>query len=320
MLTMKAFATDSYGPIEGLRVHELPLPEQGSGQLRVRVHSAAVNPSDFKVATGATKILHGRRFPMALGWDFSGAVDALGAGTTGYSVGDPVFGFLEYSGKNNQGTFAEAVVVGTHQLARRPDGVSPATAAACATPAITALQAMRDDGRLKAGGRVLIIGASGGVGVMAVGLAQRLGGTVTGVCSTHAVELVKQLGAARVIDRKKEDPLGGGPYDLIFDAAAAHTFAQCSGALTTAGAYVTTLPSAGWAMGKLLTAFSSKSCALVMVQPKAADLAFLAGELGKGLQVPIDSTFPVRDVVAAIQRQTKGEMRGRIVVQVEGGF
>src|ERR1035437_8464871 len=151
---MRAMAMPSYGPVEQMKLVELPTPEPRAGQVRVKAHAAAVNPSELKVATGSTKILHGRNFPMVLGYDFSGVVDLVGAGVATVAEGDEVFGFLPYSGSNKLGAFAEYTVSAASGLARKPASASHAVAAAAATPAITALQSLQDLGRLPSGGQI----------------------------------------------------------------------------------------------------------------------------------------------------------------------
>jgi NADPH:quinone reductase-like Zn-dependent oxidoreductase len=282
-----------------------------------------VNPADLKVAAGGVVggLLHAKVSPLVVGYDYSGVVDRCGDSVADLRAGDPVFGFLPYARATRQGAFAESVTVDANQLARKPDRVSHETAAASATSAVTALQGLRDVGRLGSGGRVLIIGASGGVGCLAIGVAGRLGATVTAVCGTHAVEFVRSLGAARVIDRHNADPLKGpGPFDVILDAAAAYSYAACRHLLAPGGAYVTTLPDAGLIVGKVLTVFSSRRCAMITVKPVRSDLDAVAAFVAEGMQVPIDTRFPVRDLPLAFARLQKGAMRGRISVRVEGGF
>ena len=319
---MRAMAIPSYGPVERMTQVEMPLPEPGPGQVRVKVHASAVNSSEMKVATGAAKILHGRNFPMVLGYDFSGVVDGVGANVSSVGEGDEVFGFLPYSGANKQGAFAEYTLSKESGLTRKPASVSHAIAAAAATPAITALQSLRDLGRLRTGGRVLIIGASGGVGALGIGVAKKLGAEVVAICATHAVAFVEELGADAVIDRRKIDPLvaATGSFDVVFDAAAASSWSATRHLLGRGGVYVTTLP--GWAivLHLGLSLFTDTRAKMVMVRNRADDLAVLGRWLTEGLKVPIDSTVPVRDVVVGIKRLAAGEMRGRIGVDVIGGF
>jgi NADPH:quinone reductase-like Zn-dependent oxidoreductase len=258
---------------------------------------------------------------MVVGYDFSGVIDLCGSGVTDLKPGDDVFGFLAYSGSTRQGAFAEMLTANRDEIALKPKEVSHEVAAAAATPGATALQCLRDLGGLREGGRVLIIGASGGVGSLAVGIAKQLKAHVTAVCSTYAVDCVKGLGADEVVDRRKQDPMTvPGPFDVVLDAAAAHGFLACRHQLAKSGAYVTTLPSPGVFIGKAFAALSSQRCEFITVKSKAKDLEQLATWIRDGLQVPIDARFAVRDLAAALDRLGKGEVRGRLAVQVEGGF
>ena len=302
---------------------EVERPEPDRGHVRVSVRSSALNPADLKVAKGGFVggLLHASVSPLVVGYDFSGVIDCCGDAVADLHVGESVFGFLPYARATRQGAFAESVTVDARQLARKPDQVSHQIAAAAATPAVSALQGLRDAGRLRSGGRVMIIGASGGVGCVAIGIARRLGASVTAICSTHAVEFVRSLGAESVIDRRKQDPLKvPGPFDVVFDTAAAYSYAACRHLIAANGAYVTTLPNAGLIIGKLLTLSSSRRCAMISVKPVREDFDLVAAFIAEGMAIPIDTAFPVRELSLAFARLQKGEMRGRVSIQVEGGF
>jgi len=311
------------GAFSDLGVVDIALPAVAAGQLQVRVVAAAVNPADLKVLRGeaAGRFLHARNKPLVSGYDFSGVVEAIGDGVTDLHSGDEVFGHLPYAGSNDQGTFAECVIVPRTEVGKKPAAVKHAAAAAAATPGLTALQALRDKGRLKAGGRVLVLGAAGGVGSLSIGVAHALGAKVTAVCSTYAVDYVKELGADEVVDRRAKDPRTiDGPFDVVFDAAAAYSYAKMRRQLAPGGTYVTTLPSAAWVGGKIMALVSSKRCQLIVVKSVAADLEQLGGWLAGGTRVPIDSTFAVRDLAQALERLAQGEVKGRIAVDVEEGW
>jgi NADPH:quinone reductase-like Zn-dependent oxidoreductase len=318
---MKTIA--STGGLAALQLTDLPDPTPGAGQVRVRMQNSAVNPADNKVLQGefVGNILHGKQQPLVVGYDVSGTIDALGPGVDGFRVGDDVFGFLPYARGTKRGAYAELVVVAATNLALRPPTISAATGAAIATAGVTALQSLRDQGRLQAGQRVLIVGASGGVGALAVAIAKRLGAEVTGICSAAATDLVKSLGATHVRDRKASDVLGGDTrFDVVFDAAAAHSWFATRHLLAPGGTYVSTLPGPGVFAGTALAPLTGTRCRFIGVVPMAADLQLLAGWVVDGMPVPIDSTFPVRDLGAALERQARGGMRGRVVVEVAGGF
>ncbi|MDP2305464.1 MAG: NAD(P)-dependent alcohol dehydrogenase [Pseudomonadota bacterium] len=316
---MKSLCTD--GGLAGLSIRDLPLPEPGPGEVRVRVRASAMNPADQKVLGGEFigNFLHGKQVPIVGGYDVAGTVEALGASVTDLAVGDEVFGFLAYGRGTKRGAFAESAVVTASTLARRPVSLSPTDAAALATAGVTALQSLRDLGRLQAGQRVLVVGASGGVGSLAVGVAARLGAEVTGICGGAAAELVRSLGAARIIDRGTTVP-DPARYHVIFDAAAAHSWLAMRSRLEPGGTYVTTLPGPGVFLGMAVAPLFGTRCAFISVAPKRADLELLATWVGEGMRVPIDSRFPVRDGRAAIERMARGGMKGRVVIDVEGGF
>ncbi len=320
---MRALAARATGGTEQLKVEEIPAPQAGAGQVLVRVHAAAANPADGKVVRGelAGRFLHARRFPLVPGYDLAGVVEAVGSGVGDLAAGDRVYGHLPYSGKNDQGSFAELVAVPAGEIGRLPAAVAFETAAAAATTGLTALQGLRDRGGLAAGGRALVLGAAGGVGTIAVGVAKKLGATVTAVASPKALDLVKTLGADEVVARAHGEPVNlEGPFDVVFDTPAAYGYVACRRMLSPRGAYVTTLPTGSLVAGKLMTLFSRRRARLLVVKSVRADLELMGGWLAEGLPVPIDSRFPVSDAGRAIARLAQGGMRGRVVVDVAGGW
>jgi NADPH:quinone reductase-like Zn-dependent oxidoreductase len=320
---MRAIAVPSYGSLDRFRAIDVPTPEPGRHQARVRVHAAAVNPADYKVVLGEGKILHGWRFPMIVGYDFSGTVEAVGRCVSDLAVGTEVFGFLPYGPTNGRGSFAESLVADVRELSPKPPGVSHAAAAASATPGLTALQMLRDHGRLRGTGqRVLLTGVSGGVGSLAVGIARRLGASVTAVGSGRGLALASRLGAERVIDRKAEDPrsTASGPFDVVADAAAAYRWRDWRDKLAPDGTYVTTLPSLGLAVDWIASLRSTTRVKFVSVKSRSEDLRLLGSWLAEGLEVPLDRIVPVRDVGGALEQLRCGRVLGRIGVDVANGF
>ena len=320
---MRAMCLESYGSIDRLVQRDLPTPEPKNGQVRVRVNASALGPADYRVAQGANKFLHGRKFPMILGYDFSGVVDSIGPGGSRWKIGDSVFGFLPYGPGNNQGAFAEFLIAQADQIARKPSNVSHSHAAASATSALTALQSFRDQGKLPpANADVLITGVSGAVGSTAILVARRLGARVTALGSTNGLELAKRLGAAATIDRKAPDFVekASSPYDVVFDPAAAYRWNQWKSKLKHGGAFVTTLPSIAFVVGKLGSLFSPSSVALAYVKSTNKDLEILADWLEAGFEVAVDSTYPVREIVKAFAKYGQGDLLGRVVISVDNGF
>ena len=317
--TMKAMEATR----DGVKMIEIPKPTPSQGEVRIKVIASAVNAGEEKVIEKALigRFLHSMSPPLILGWDFAGTVDAIGDGVTGLHEGAAVWGHLNYYPFQKQGAFAEYITISREEIAVKPDDVPYHVAAAAATVTMTALQSLRDNGGLGQGGKALIIGAGGGIGAVAVGIAKRLGGHVTGVCSTRDVERVEALGTDVVIDRKKSDPFAvEAAYDVVFDTPAVHSYGHCAKVLRSGGAYVTTLPNMALITGMASALFSSKSCHFVQVASKSADLELVGGWLSDGLDVTIDSRHKIADLSAALRRQSDRGRSGRVVVDVAEGW
>lgn len=314
---MRAYASDKFGTVGDLRIMDLPTPTPGPGELLVEVHAAAVNPADLKVLEhrDGGSFLHAGKFPLILGFDFSGVVAAAPGGT--HAVGDAVFGFLPYARSTRTGTYADFVVVAASGVGPRPQSLSHAAAAAAATSATTALQGLRK-GRIAEGKTVLINGASGGVGSYAVQIAKCLGATVTATCSAAKQAFVTAQGADRVIDYRAT-PLAAlrERFDLVFDVASTSSYGGCAHLLAPGASYITLLPSAGLVVGMARSLFSSRRCAMVVVKPVAADFAQLAAWFDAGKLVPqLDATYPLAELPAALERQRSGEVRGKLAISI----
>jgi NADPH:quinone reductase-like Zn-dependent oxidoreductase len=307
----------------GIRLVDIPPAALGGGQVRVQVVASALNRADILVQRHALsgRLLHSTRPPLVPGYDFSGVVIEVGVGAEGCAAGDEVFGHLAYSSRTTQGACAENVVVDAAEVAIKPAGLDHAQAACAATVGLTALQFLRDLGKLTGGQRLLVLGGAGGVGTCAVGIGKRLGAHVTAVCSDYAVAYVRRLGADVVIDRARQDPLATStPYDVIFDTTATYAYLRAARALAPAGALVTTLPGPGLALGKLATLFSRRQCTFGAVKSRRADLEQLGTWLTGGLPVPIAQHFPAREVAAGLERLASGRLLGRIAIDVHGGL
>jgi NADPH:quinone reductase-like Zn-dependent oxidoreductase len=237
LVGMKAIVYRRYGTPEVLEEQEVPTPRAGEGQVLVRVRAAAVNPYDWHHLTGTPyfmRLMAGLRTPKQpiLGVDFAGEVEAVGPGVTRLHVGDEVYGM-------RMGAFAEYMAVGEDLVETKPANITFEQASAVPLAALTALQALRDKGRVQAGQRVLVIGASGGIGTFAVQLARWFGAEVTGVCSGRNAELVWSLGADRVIDNTREDFVHSGQtYDLIVDVVGTRSVADRRRVLAPSGTLV----------------------------------------------------------------------------------
>jgi NADPH:quinone reductase-like Zn-dependent oxidoreductase len=297
----------------------------------VRVQATSVNPADWHYMRGEPRIARvdfGFREPKhtVLGCDVAGRVEAVGRNVGNFQPGDDVFGSTFGHGL---AAFAELCAFATEDLVeRKPTNVTAEQAAAVPIAAQTALQGLRDHGRVKAGRKVLIIGASGGVGTFAVQIAKSLGAEVTGVCSTRNVDLVRSLGADHVIDYTQDDFAEGGQrYDLIFQLAGTRSPSDCRRALSANGTLVL---SSGESEGRwigplgrvikarLLSAFVSQRLISFTVKPNAGDLRALRELIEAGTVAPvIDRTYAsLSEVPDAIRYLEEGHVRGKVVVTV----
>lgn len=315
---MKAITYTRYGPPSVLQLTEVAKPVPPDGQLLVRVRAASANPADWHTMRGApflARLVNGLFKPRnpRLGLDLSGQVEALGSAVTGFQPGDEVFGCLAV---DEMGSFAEYVCLPPKRIAIKPAGLTFEQAAAVPLAAFTALQGLRDKGRIQAGQKVLVNGASGGVGSFAVQIAKSYGTEVTGVCSTRNLELVRSLGADRVIDYTARDfTRDGSRYDLIFDAVGNHTVSDLRRALSPGGicavAGFTSLPLLFQTM-----LLGGKDVGLMQTaRPDQADLLILKGLLKAGKLIPlVDRSYPLAETPAAIAYLETGHARGKVVI------
>jgi NADPH:quinone reductase-like Zn-dependent oxidoreductase len=326
---MKAIVRDKYGPPDVLELEDIDKPVPGDDEVLVRVHATSVNPADWHLLRGEPYIARlqlGLRKPKdrVLGCDVAGRLEAVGKDVTMLRAGDEVFGSPFMHGL---GAFAEYVCVSEGLLASKPATLSFEQAATVPLAAMTALQGLRDHGRIEVGHRVLIVGASGGVGTFAVQIAKYFDAEVTGVCSTRNVEMVRSLGADHVIDYTREDfTQSGQKYDLIFQLAGTRSPSECRRALTSDGTLVL---SSGESDGRwigpvdriikalVLSPFVSEKLASFTVKPDRDDLQFLRQLIEAGKLTPvIDSTYPLAEVPEAIRYLEKGHARGKVVITV----
>ncbi|HWD42867.1 MAG TPA: NAD(P)-dependent alcohol dehydrogenase [Actinomycetota bacterium] len=322
---MQAITYHRYGAPEVLQLEEVEQPVPGDGEVLVRVHAASVNPRDWHFLRGLPYVLRplALRVPTdgGLGSDVAGRVEAAGRGVTRFRPGDEVYGYVQ------RGAFAEFASVPERVLGPKPANLSFEQAAAVPLAAMTALQGLRDHGRVRAGERVLVVGASGGVGTFVVQLAKLLGAEVTGVCSTRNLELVRSLGADHVVDYTREDFAGNGRrYDLILQLAGTRTPADCRRALTPTGRLLLSSgegpgrwigPLGRMARAVVLSPFVSQRLGAFEAKPSGADLRALAELIEAGKVVPvIDRTYPLVETPAALGYLETGHARGKVVITV----
>jgi NADPH:quinone reductase-like Zn-dependent oxidoreductase len=323
---MKAIVQDRYGSADALALRDFEDPAIGEKDVLVRVHAAGCGPDVWHLMTGQpyfARLMIGLRKPKLAvrGWDVAGTVEAVGAGVTDFQPGDEVMGFA-------QGSFAEFALGRPSKLVPKPVGLSFVEAAAVPVSGVTALQAIRDEGRLQPGQRVLVIGAAGGVGTFAVQIAKALGAHVTGVCSTSKTDLVRSIGADEVIDYTREEFADGmRRWDLIVDTAGRRSLPHLRRALTPKGTLVIVGGDGGgrWTGGffrgvlraPLLSMFVGQRLRALTSKEKLEDLQTLSELIRAGKVSPvIDRTYPLVETPDAIRYLEKGHPRGKVVIDV----
>lgn len=325
--TMKAIIQDSYGEANDvLRLDEIDRPEIGDDEVLLKVHAAGVDRGVWHLMTGLPYPVrlagYGVRAPKdrVRGREVAGRVEVVGKDVTTLRPGDEVYGIGE-------GTFAEYTRASADKLAPTPGNLTFEQAAAAPISALTALQAVRDAGRVQPGQQVLVIGASGGVGTFAVQIAKAFGAEVTGVASTPKTDLVRSIGADHVIDYTREDITAGGRhYDVIVDTGGHRSLTHLRRALTPAGSLVIVGSETGgrWLGGfdrslraPLLSRFVGQKLVALMNSENAPDLVVLTELIESGKVTPvIDRTYPLSEAPAAIQYMADGRARGKVVVTV----
>jgi NADPH:quinone reductase-like Zn-dependent oxidoreductase len=323
---LQAFVYEQYGPPEVLELRELEKPLPGEDELLVRVHATSVNPFDWHMLTGIPYIARmqaGLRGPRGgrLGVDYSGTVEAVGAGVTQFEPGDDVFG-------GRDGAFGEYVTPReAGAVARKPANVSFEQAAAVGIAGLTALQGLRDKGQVRPGEKVLINGASGGVGTWALQLSKWLGAEVTAVCSTGNVDRARELGADRVIDYTEEDfTRSAGEHDLLLDIAGDRSWGECKRVLKEDGKLVLVggpktnrwIGPLGHAVGMRMASLrGSREAKPFLAKMNGDDLRLFAELMAAGTLTPvIDRQYELREVPAALAYLGEGHARGKVVVSV----
>jgi len=313
---MRAIQFHRYGRPEVLKLESAPQPRPGPGEVLVRVAAAAVNPKDCLVRKGKFAIATGHRFPLGVGYDFAGEVAELGAGVDDLREGQRVHGMLNgWRGR----AYAEYLSCPAAELAPMPEALDSREAAAVPLAGQTALQALRDLGRVRSGDRVLINGASGGVGTFAVQVAKAMGAEVTAVCSAANADLVRGLGADHCHDYRESDPLDlEQRFDVWFDVFGNKSFPQARNALARRGVYITTVPAAAsvaWHLGTRLS--PGRRGLLVVVKSRRVDIEALTAWIEAGALRPVIArTYPLEWAADAHAYIETKRARGKVVLDV----
>ncbi len=323
---MKAIVYRCYGSPDVLEFEDVEKPVPADDEVLVKIHAAAVNPLDWHYMRGSPYIMRlmsglGAPDRTSLGVDFAGTVEAVGINVTQFKPGDEVFG-------GSSGAFAEYVTVREDKaLVLKPVNMTFEQSAAVAIAGITALQALRDKGKIKPGQKVLINGASGGVGTFAVQIAKSFGAEVTGVCSTRNVEMVRSIGADHVIDYTREDyTRSGQTYDLIIDNVGNHSLLANRRVLNPDGIMVMVggakgnwlAPLMGPIKALMLSPFVDQEFVMILARLRKDDLSILRDLMQTGKVTPvIDRRYLLSEVPAAIRYSEEGHARGKIVIDLD---
>jgi 2-desacetyl-2-hydroxyethyl bacteriochlorophyllide A dehydrogenase len=312
---MKAAVINQYGPPSVLQYGDVDLPLIKPDQMLVKVYASSVNPIDWKIRQGMLQVLTGWAFPIILGFDVSGEVIEVGDRVTRYKPGDLIYARLD---QLTGGAYAEYTAVSEKVAALKPATMTHEKAAAVPLAALTALQALRDEGKLEVGQTVLINGASGGVGTFAVQIAKVLGaGEVTGVCSSANADLVQSLGGDRVIDYAQQDfTQDSTKYDIVFDVVGNRSFLDCKQVLRPNGIYITTQPFPIDYLQSMVTALlPGPKYKVILMKSNHDDLAFLAEQIEHGkIRSVVDRTYPLSELAAAHRYSEAGHVIGKIVI------
>jgi NADPH:quinone reductase-like Zn-dependent oxidoreductase len=322
---MQAIIQDRYGSAEVLELRDIERPAIGEHDVLVRVRAAGVNPADWAIAGGLPYIarpVYGLRRPKnaVRGTDVAGTVEAVGTSVTRFKVGDEVFG-------SSEGSYAEYAAASENTLALKPANLSWEQAAAVPMAGLVALQALRDHGKVRAGQKVLINGASGGIGTFAIQIAKALGADITAVASTRNLDLLRSIGADQVIDYTRADfTKNGQRYDLILDNVGNHSLSDLRRALTPTGMLV---PNSGgfanrWfaSAGRLIRAaalfrFGDQRLGRFIMATNHADLVALKDLIEAGKVIPvIERTYPLREAAQAIGHVGLGHAQGKTAITV----
>ena len=323
---MKAIVYRCYGSPDVLKLEDIEKPTAADDEVLVKVHAASVNPLDWHFMRGSPYFMRlgsglGAPNRTSLGVDFAGTVEAVGRDVTGFKPGDEVFG-------GASGAFAEYVTVrGDRALVLKPANMTFDQAASVPVAGVTALQALRDKGKIEPGQKILINGASGGVGTFAVQIAKSFGAEVTGVCSTRNVDMVRSIGADHVIDYTQDDYTKSGQrYDLIIDNVGNHSLLANRRVLEPDGNFVIVGgPKGNWLgpvmnpiKALVLSPFVAQEFGMMLAELRQDDLAILGDLMQAGKVTPvIDRRYRLSEVPAAIRYSEEGHARGKIVINLE---
>ena len=315
---MKAAVIREFGPPYVFHIENMPMPVIKEDEVLVKVHASSVNPIDWKTRKGNLKFILGSAFPIILGYDVSGEVVETGKRVKKFKKGDLVFSRLD---RKFGGAYAEYAVGSESTFALKPEKLSHEEAAAIPLAALTALQGLRDLGKMKKDDKVLLIGAASGVGHFAVQIVNILGGESWAVSSLRHQKLIDSLNPSHFIDYTREDYKQlDGQFDIVFDIVGTETFLTCKHLLRPKGIYITTLPRPKVLIHRAITMFvTQKKVKTFVMKSHGTDLELLNKWMEEGkFRVNIDRIFPLDKIADAHQYSEEGHAEGKIVIKISG--
>jgi NADPH:quinone reductase-like Zn-dependent oxidoreductase len=314
---MKAVMIRRYGGPEVLEIVDVPAPKAEAGQVIVKVAATSVNPVDWLVRDGGAKNFVKVTFPVILGCDLAGVVAELGSGVTRVGLGDEVFAMMPH----DWGAHAELVALPEHLVMKKPAALSPIEAAALPTVALTALNGLKKQGGVAPGERVLVNGASGGVGLSAVQIAKAQGASVTAVCAPWSFDTVKAHGADVVIDYKKDDfTTKSEQYDVIFDCVGNKPYGACTRVLRGRRVHLTTTPGVSTFLRQGLNFLLRVKVFALITKGNGEDLELVKSLVERGALKPVvEKVYPLAQVAEAQEYSKTGRAKGKLVLTMDSG-
>jgi NADPH:quinone reductase-like Zn-dependent oxidoreductase len=313
---MQAIGIQHYGDHNALVDLTVAQPVATDDQVLIKIHAASVNPIDWKLRSGMLKFIIRPKFPAILGYDLSGEIIAVGKNINTFQVGDEVYGCSNHPTGES---YAEYIALTPDVIAPKPSQLTHLQAASIPLAGMTAYQSLHKLGKISSASNVLIIGASGGVGMFAVQIAKAAGAKVTAVCHSHSNDFVENFLPDQIIHYDKQNPLHANnqQYDIIFDAVSAHSFAAAKPCLTNKGVYIATLPSPALVLRQCFNFLNQQKAYFVMLKSNATDLAKLSELISSDkLKTHIDQTFNLLEIAKAHQQSETQRTQGKIAIQI----
>ena len=313
---MKKVIYKQFGDTDVLQQDETQIPALGSDDILVKIKAASINPLDWKLFLGEMKLMAGKKFPKAVGIDFSGVIEAVGTASSNFKIGDEVIGLVDiFKG----GAMAEYVVTKERNLAIKPGNLSFEQAAALPVAGLSALQILTKLASIKTGTEILIHGATGGIGMFLTQFAKKRGGIVTAVTNTKGIALVKKWQSDYSIDYYKQDVFKlDKQFDVVVDLSGKMTFNAVKALLKKKASFINTLPSPGGMITSFVNnLFSQRKYQILVLKPSAENINILAHEAERNLDVIIDKVFPIKSIKEAYDYAMKGGILGKVIITLE---